>query len=262
MSMRFQILNVGHGLCAYVEADNGNVIMFDCGHQSNPEFRPSEFLRQRGVSTIHRLFITNYDEDHISDLPEIRGRLQVQSLVWNKTITPDQLRHLKRQGGAISTAMESLLEMMSSYTSAVTDEPPFPGVSWKSFHARFGTDFDDTNNISLVTFLKCGNLNVLIPGDLERPGWLHHLRQQRFRDLLATVDVFVASHHGRENGYCKEVFDYCKPIVIAFSDSSIVHGTQETANLYASHARGMQFNGETRYVISTRRDGDFWWDNP
>jgi beta-lactamase superfamily II metal-dependent hydrolase len=259
--MRFHILNVGHGFCAYVVADNGNVIMFDCGHQSDPEFRPSEFLRQRGVSTIHRLFITNYDEDHISDLPEIRRRFHVRILHWNKTITVDQLCQLKLQGGPISAAMESLLDMMSSYTSPVSDEPPFPRVSWVSFYAQFGTDFDDANNISLVTFLQCGSLSVLIPGDLESPGWLHHLRRQRFRELLAKVDVFVASHHGRESGYCKEVFDYCRPSVIVFSDSPIVHGTQETANRYASHARGTQFNGETRYVLSTRSDGDFCWDN-
>lgn len=261
MSMRFHVLNVGHGLCAYLYADNGNVLMFDCGHQSDPAFRPSAFLRQRGVSTIHRLFITNYDEDHISDLPEIRRHLHVQILHRNKTITTDQLRRLKLQGGPISPAMTSLLEMMDSYTSPVSDEPPFPRVTWESFHARFGTDFDDTNNISLVTFLHCGNLTVLIPGDLERPGWLHHLQEQRFREQLRSVDVFIASHHGRESGYCKEVFDFCQPAVIVFSDSSIVHGTQETANRYASHARGTQFNGETRYVLSTRNDGDFWWDN-
>jgi beta-lactamase superfamily II metal-dependent hydrolase len=261
MTMRFHVLNVGHGFCAYAAADNGNIMMFDCGHQTEPSFRPSEFLRQRRVSTIHRLFITNYDEDHISDLPGIRRGLHVQILHRNKSISVDQLRRLKLQGGPISAAMESLLDMMSSYTSPVTDEPPFPRISWESFHAQFGIDFDDTNNISLVTFLQCGNLNVLIPGDLERPGWLHHLRQPRFRELLGKVNVFVASHHGREGGYCREVFDYCRPAVIVFSDSPIVHGTQETANRYASHAQGTQFNGETRYVLSTRSDGDFWWDN-
>lgn len=259
--MRFHILNVGHGFCAYLAADNGNIIMFDCGHRSDPEFRPSAFLRQRGVSTIHRLFITNYDEDHISDLPEIRRHLRVQILHRNKTITPDQLYRLKRQGGPISDAMESLLDMMKTYTSPVTREPVFPRVSGESFYAGFGVDFDDTNNISLVTFLRCGNLTVLIPGDLEKQGWLHHLRQQRFRELLARVDVFVASHHGRESGYCEKVFDYCRPAVVVFSDSPSVHGTQETADLYASHARGTQFNGEMRYVLSTRNDGDFWWDN-
>ena len=157
--------------------------------------------------------------------------------------------------------MESLLDMMSSYTSAVSTEPEFPRISWQSFHAQFAADFDDTNNISLVTFVKCGTLNVLIPGDLEEAGWLHHLESPLFRTPLADVNVFVASHHGRENGYCQEVFDYARPAVVVFSDSPIVHGTQEMASVYASHARGVQFNGETRYVLSTRSDGDFGWDN-
>lgn len=37
------------------------------------------------------------------------------------------------------------------------------------------------------------------------------LKNADFRQRLAEVNVFVASHHGRENGYCEEVFQYCKP---------------------------------------------------
>lgn len=72
--------------------------------------------------------------------------------------------------------------------------------------------------------------------------------------------MLIASHHGRESGYCAEVFDYCSPSVIVFSDGPIVHATQGMSDAYARHATGIQFNGEKRYVLSTRRDGTFWWD--
>lgn len=260
--MRFHILDVGHGFCAYVCADNGNVMLFDCGHRSDPEFRPSRFLHEQGFRTIHRLTVTNFDEDHISDLQEIRQLFHVQTLVRNQSISISQLRQLKLQGGAISPAMASLLDMMNTYNSPTSAPPQFPGVSVNQYRAIFGTDFEDTNNISLVTFLQCGDLVVLIPGDLERPGWLHHLQNPRFRELLAAVNVLVASHHGRESGYCKEVFDYCQPDVVVFSDSQIIHGSQETANKYSRHTRGIQFNGMTRHVLSTRNDGDIVWSIP
>lgn len=259
--MRFHILDVGHGFCSYAAANNGNVIMFDCGRKSDGTGFPTDVLRRQRCTGVERLIITNYDEDHINDLPNLREHLSIQILHRNKSISTDQLRALKREGGPISAAMESLLQMMDYYSSPVTDEPEFPGISWESFHAKYGTDFDDTNNISLVTFLTCGALRVVIPGDLEEPGWLHHLKSARFRELLSTVDVFVASHHGRESGYCKQVFDHCNPDVIVFSDSPIVHGTQEMANTYATHASGITFNGQTRYVLSTRNDGDIVWND-
>ncbi len=69
--MMFQILDVGHGFCGYLVADNGNVMLFDCGHKAEPEFRPSSYLLSQRCSEIQRLVITNYDEDHISDLPNL-----------------------------------------------------------------------------------------------------------------------------------------------------------------------------------------------
>ena len=44
---------------------------------------------------------------------------------------------------------------------------------------------------------------------------------------LAGVNVFIASHHGRENEYCENAFEVCHPHVIVFSDSEIKHATQE-----------------------------------
>lgn len=169
--MRFHILNVGHGFCAYVLADNGNLMVFDCGHSTDPEFRPSEFLQGQGIRSVQRLFISNYDQDHISDLPNLCCHLRIEILHRNRSISPGELRSLKQSTGAITSAMELLLEMMDTYTTDVTQPPQFPGVSWASFHARYRTDFNDTNNLSLVTFLNCNGLRVVLPGDLEREGW-------------------------------------------------------------------------------------------
>jgi beta-lactamase superfamily II metal-dependent hydrolase len=122
------------------------------------------------------------------------------------------------------------------------------------------SEFSDTNNISLVTFIERGSTKLIIPGDLEQDGWEALLGRQDFVTELADVNVFVASHHGRESGYCEDVFNVCSPHVIVFSDSEIVHGTQEMSQTYAQHASGVQFNGETRYVLSTRNDGSITWN--
>jgi len=74
------------------------------------------------------------------------------------------------------------------------------------------------------------------------------------------MNIFVASHHGRESGYCSEVFNFCRPDIILISDKSIVHETQNVN--YAKHANGLSWNGtnEKRYVLTTRNDGSITID--
>lgn len=256
--MKITVHDVGHGLCVSLIHENGNVMLWDCGHSDTN--RPSEFLPAAGVSRIDRLFVSNYDEDHISDLPAVRNALGIPELYRNRSISTEQLRTLKLQGGPISPAMESMLEMHARYTSPVPEpSPAFPGVEFSTFHNRYATDFSDTNNISLVTFLRCGTAKFLIPGDLEVVGWERLLKNDAFRTELAGVNIFIASHHGREDGYCKAVFDHCHPHVFVFSDSPIKYATQEMADLYATHAVGVEFNQQTRRVLSTRKDGSIGW---
>ncbi len=132
--MQFQILDVGHGFCACLRADNGNVMLFDCGHKSYPEFRPSTYLMGCGIYQVDRLVITNYDEDHISDLPQLYSQLRISSLHRNTSVSPAQLRQLKAQSGPISAAMSCLLDMCETYTHELANPPAFPGVTFRSFH--------------------------------------------------------------------------------------------------------------------------------
>lgn len=256
--MKFTVHNVGHGGCVSFIHNNGKVMLWDCGHQEN--YRPSSFLPEMGIREIQYFFVTNYDEDHISDLPDLRSSVRLKSMYRNKSISADVLRALKLQGGPISSAMDSMIDMISTYTGGpLNPVPDFSGARFGTFHNNYGNEFADTNNISLVTFFECGGVKFIIPGDLEKKGWLSLLSRQDFVNELAGVNVFIASHHGRESGYCKEVFGICKPDVIVFSDSEIKHATQEVTQQYAQHANGIQFNNETRYVLTTRNDGSLTW---
>ena len=89
--MKFQVFDVGHGFCAKAVAQNNNVMLFDCGHKTYPENRPSVFLPNGGCTGIEWFFVTNFDEDHISDLPQLRSRLPINVLMRNKSISPEQL---------------------------------------------------------------------------------------------------------------------------------------------------------------------------
>ena len=258
--MIFEILNVEHGFCAYAVGRDGGVLLFDCGHSAT--VRPSRYLPAQGITTIRRLFVTNYDEDHISDLVNVRRNLDVEILTRNPSITSSQLRSLKTP--PVSQAMSELLRMVDSYTSYVERDLLEPdGLRVWLFHNDYPT-FTDTNNLSLLTFLDVGDVSFALGGDLEQDGWLRLLQNSSVRSLLGRVDVFVASHHGRQNGYCREVFDYCTPSLIVMSDGPVRFNTQQMASTYAQHARGEYVqsggNRQFRKVMTTRNDGNIFWE--
>lgn len=257
--MRFEILDVEHGFCAYAIGRDGAVLLFDCGHGST--IRPSKYLPALGVTRIRRFFVTNYDEDHISDLVAIRRNLNIEILTRNTSLTSAQIRSLKTP--PISPPMKELLNMIDSYTAPVfADQLEPAGLKVWVFHNNY-PKFTDTNNLSLIIFLEFGGILFALGGDLECVGWLELLRNPQVQELLRRVDVFVASHHGRESGYCPEVFEYCRPRLVVISDGPIQHDTQSMASTYARHASGEMFHTpsgmEWRKVVSTRRDGNIGW---
>jgi len=258
--MRFEILNVEHGFCAYAVGNDGGVLLFDCGHGTTN--RPSTYLPALGITRIRRLFVTNYDEDHISDLVAVRQNLYLEVLTRNASMSSAQIRSLKQPH--VSPAMNELFSMIDSYTGEVAPHQLEPGglqvwVFYNDYPA-----FTDTNNLSLLTFLDVGTVSFALGGDLERQGWLELLRNSYVQELLSRTDVFVASHHGRESGYCAEVFNYCKPRLIVMSDGPVNYDTQLMASTYAQHASGEWFmtssGQEFRKVVTTRKDGNIYWN--
>ena len=226
------------------------------------ENRPSVYLPGHDITNIRRFFVTNYDQDHISDLVAVRRSLNIEVLTRNSSMTSSQIRLLKEP--PISLAMNELLGMIDSYTGSVTGWQLDPaGLQVRFFHNDYPT-FTDTNNLSLLTFLDVGNVSFVLGGDLERAGWLALLQNREVQRLLGRVDVFVASHHGRESGYCPQVFQFCEPRLIVMSDGPIRHNTQFMANTYARHALGQMFRSgssqEIRKVVTTRKDGNIFWN--
>jgi uncharacterized protein YabE (DUF348 family) len=92
---------------------------------------------------------------------------------------------------------------------------------------------------------------------MEDAGWKKLLGRQDFVNAISKVNVFVASHHGRDNGCCDELFSQAglRPTITIISDSGIEYATQETVAWYRHRTVGINYEGENRHVFTTRRDG-------
>lgn len=258
--MEIRIFDVEHGGCALVTADTGTRILIDCGHNSTTGWRPSAYLRTLGVTHLEQLIVTNYDEDHVSDLENLAQTVSIGFLLSNPSVSGSDLRKLKRRNG-IGRGIDTLAHMKSNVFgppgAIVGGGPNFGNLSLRYFHNIYPSDFDDENNLSLVVILKAYRLTICFPGDMEVTGWKSLLRNPVFVQAIGEVNFFVASHHGRENGCCAELFSQTRlyPEVVAISDSGIQYATQETVSWYRARVKGINLNGERRHVLTTRRDG-------
>ena len=95
--MEIEIFDVEHGACALITADNQSRLLIDCGHNSTSGWRPSTSLPARGVTQVEALVVSNYDEDHVTDFPNLMSNVYVPRLVRNPSVTPDCLRYLKSE---------------------------------------------------------------------------------------------------------------------------------------------------------------------
>lgn len=264
--MALRIWDVEHGACAMLhhlqDGVAGKLAMIDSGSING--WRPSTFIKNDlGRNRLDYLFITNADQDHMSDLDGLwQEGIDVRTLIRNPHPPADELRKIKAAGG-MSNDIERFLRIHSSYNQTVTE--PFNhhmgGITYKTFFNKF-PDFADTNNLSCAVFIEFAGFKILFPGDLEEDGWLALLQRPAFREELAGVEVLVAAHHGRENGYCEDVFNYCRPRAVVMSDKAIAHDTQGMTQTYRQRVIDNWPNGvkvattmKDRRVLTTRRDG-------
>lgn len=268
--MILKIWDVQHGACAMlthrsVQGIEGRLAMIDSGHNQDTGWKPSTYIRQYlKRSVLDYLFVTNADLDHISDLNNLwREGIAVSTFIRNRSVSPEVMKIIKEVGGELTDDIQRFLDLHANYVHPV--DTPFDqnmgGITVKTFW-NSTPRFYDTNNLSLVVFVKFGTFKILFPGDLEEDGWLALLEQPDFRAELAGTTVLVASHHGRENGYCGALFNYIHPRAIVMSDKAIVHDTQRMTQTYRQrvvdswpNGVSVRTTGKQRHVLTTRRDG-------
>jgi beta-lactamase superfamily II metal-dependent hydrolase len=265
--MYLRFFDVEHGACAMLWAPvtGARMAMIDSGDNATTGFRPSSFIKRAlKRNVLDYLFITNADQDHISDLDGLwEEGIEVRTLYRNRSPEPGILRRIKELVCGLlglTKDMERYLTIHRDYIHpvAVPFNDGMEGVTCEVFNNTYPC-FTDTNNLSMVVFITYGTFTICFPGDLEEEGWLELLKNPKFVSALKRTTVLVASHHGRANGYCAEIFDHFTPRAVVISDKSIEHQTQIDVD-YGNvvNENGVAVHGESRrrHVLTTRKDGD------
>lgn len=241
-------------------------MLVDCGNTQN--FDPidilisGEYVHHDGRRyVLGNLTLTNYDHDHFSGIPNLSEKVHIDTIRFPKNISEEQLYGIKPEK---TRALDLVCHYKRTYTgSAAHHQPPYiVKTFYLEQHHFFQGQEITTNNLSQVVFVEYLGTTFCVSGDLEEAGWELMLQKQDFQDWLSKTDVFIAAHHGRENGYAEEIFEHCFPECVIISDKRVAHGTQEgMSQAYGEHVLGdgVYLNGDfqnPRKVLTTRSDGN------
>jgi len=261
--LRIIIHNVGHGQAVHAITPDGKVMVIDLG--TSADFSPLEWLGDQ-TKTIDSLVITHPHGDHIDEMLLINDFGFTVRQLWRPKWLPKKDVYAANQA-TFQHKLDAYFELSDRCIHPVQDgdlvgDPKVTGgVTIKQFASKNCGTSNINNHSGVVVFEYLG-VRIVIPGDNEPPSWKELLKQPGFVNMVSGTHVFMASHHGRESGYCPELFEAMQdssPKLCVISDARV----QETdaTQRYSYHADGWKANrrsvpqNEERCCLTTRSDG-------
>ena len=254
--LRIVTFDVEHGNCHAIWFPSGKLVLIDLG--TSDEFSPITWLKSVGVKTIDYLIITHPHDDHIRgflDLAGIDVKISRRPKNIPTTLTAELDASLKKEWDNHNARFTKSVELPDMFYDS--SSPAYEGISVKCFGGTSSSA--NLNNYSLVAVLEYAGFKIVFPGDLEKAGWIELLKNPEFIKTIQGSVILVAPHHGREAGWCVELFNHISPQLIIISDGSCTDTSY--ASQYCQKAGGAKVVAtntkeiKTRQVVSTRDNG-------
>lgn len=208
------MLDVGQGECVGIETREHHVYLVDAGSTSKKktgQYQIIPWLKYIGTRRVEGIFITHWDEDHISAVGELLDWSKSSRVKIGRIFLPDVELHDDALEKLLSQIEEA--EVHVEYLSAgesMTDK----ALQIACLHPYAKKVPEDRNDSSLVLRLKQGEFQMLLTGDLEQDGedWLV---AQANNPLRCTI--LDAGHHGSSNATGEALLEQAQPQLVLIS---------------------------------------------
>lgn len=245
---------VGQGDSTLIECPDGQNILID-GGKRNAGPKVVEYLKERGVNRIDLLIATHPDADHVGGLPAV-----IKNFTVKKFMDPGK-PHTSRY-------YEDLLLL-------IRDKKIFYELGRQGNEYQFGevkmkilsppeSLFKDTNDCSVATEFRYGDIKFLLTGDVAEEAELRMLSKGR----LSRCQILKAGHHGSRHSTGEYFLLPVKPEVALIScgrDNSFGHPKREVldrldavdCDFYRTDERGdirVETDGKVYQVILEKKE--------
>ena len=179
------------------------------------------FLKSKGITKIHKLFLTHGDMDHIGGATEIMKELKVKEVML--PISPE-LSVLEKEIMLLAKQQNLSFKFISAGDSFRAGNQIIQVLSPQNAKE------DNRNNGSVVLYTKLGGLNWLFTGDLEQEGEKQLLNKYNGLE----IDVLKVGHHGSKTSTSELFLDKVEPKLAVISvgrNNRYSHPNMEVVNL-------------------------------
>ena len=234
------MLDVGQGECVGIETREHHVYLVDAGSTSKKktgQYQIIPWLKYIGTQSVEGIFITHWDEDHISAVGELLEWSKSSRVKIRRIFLPD----VALKDEVLETLLQQIEEAEVSVEYLSAGEHMTDGALQIScLHPYAKKVPEDRNDASLVLRLSQGDFQMLLTGDLEKSGedWLVEQarpaveqpqpagQEQALPCAPSTKSaaqnplrctILDAGHHGASNATGEALLDLAQPELVLIS---------------------------------------------
>ena len=219
------MLDVGQGECVGIETREHHVYLVDAGSTSKKktgQYQIIPWLKYIGTRSVEGIFITHWDEDHISALGELLEWSKSSRVKIRRIFLPD----VALKDEVLETLLQQIEEAEVSVEYLSAGEHMTDGALQIScLHPYAKKVPEDRNDASLVLRLSQGDFQMLLTGDLEKSGedWLVEQARPAVEQPQPAAQnplrctILDAGHHGASNATGEALLDLAQPELVLIS---------------------------------------------
>ncbi len=192
-------LDVGQGDATLIEYPNGKVVLVDTGAGRYPDAGRqviAPYLAYRGIDRIDAIVITHYDFDHYGGLKSLSEAVDIGHIIDNGN-APYRNRLLPWLSDVTQFTSISQFDRLHIDSD----------VSVKCLSPASGIPLDNKNNRSVTLLVRYGDIDILLPGDLESLG--ESFLMGAFDPI--DIDILKLGHHGSKTSTTGSFLNWCRP---------------------------------------------------
>lgn len=182
--MFVDFVDVGQGDCTLIRTADA-VILVDAGEVGTADTVVS-YLKEKGIKNIDCCIATHPHSDHIGALYRIFEEFSVDTV-----LLPDIPDELIPTTSTYEKFLDGLENVKNIIPAGAGDNFDFGSLNLDILGPV--KEYDDLNQMSLVSKVSFGNTSVMLTGDAETPAETDMLKK---RNVDYSADILKVGHHG------------------------------------------------------------------
>jgi competence protein ComEC len=207
--LKVAVLDVGQGDAIYIEAPNGNQVLFDAGKDGKILQKLHEIMPS-GDTSINAIFATNPDADHIGGIDDVLHAYDVGVVFEPGTISTTKTYQTFRQ--AVLDEENAQFLLARAGTKLVLDEKN--GVAIEILFPDQNVSKWTRNDGSIVARLMYGESSFILMGDATSVTENYLIK--KYGSAL-DADVLKVGHHGSRTSTSGRFLEYVTPEISVVS---------------------------------------------